>query len=349
MFDRFQSQITRDIAFFFKDYQSWTNQISSFGRENIDVLLPFVTSGKMIRGCLFLFCCELFDMTNTHIYVGIASALEMAHSALLIHDDLIDNSRLRRGKPTVAVQYREYGQQKHLNNVRHFGDNQALILGDLSYILSYRRLASTPIPASKLSPILTCFSDELSLVELGQMSDNYWSNTRQFPKELDILTYYRYKTARYTFSLPFRLAGIMTQQPQSTIKKLITFGETMGLLFQLTDDTLGIFGDEKRTGKPVGSDIAEGKKTLYMFHLHKQLLGKVKQQFLKIFGKGKVSHEELTFIRNLIHTTGTEKSIENKIARLTLEAEKSISNLPIPENRKEKFRKLLTYLRSRTK
>lgn len=223
------------------------SQINNWGGDVIDRLLPFVTSGKTTRGSLTVYIYSLFQKnTTTRIYKA-AAALELFHSGLLIHDDIMDRDRLRRGKPSIWEQY-----SKSTHNT-HIGISQAINAGDLCFFMAQELL----FDRSTLSLV----SRELQTVVVAQMQDVVSGRNRSLSKT-EVLSLYRYKTARYTFSLSMAVGATLADTTQDNVALLLRLGESMGLLYQIRDDELSVEGDSTMTGKPVGSDEKNAKRTL---------------------------------------------------------------------------------------
>jgi len=231
-----------------KEYSTlpWAND--SFGR-----IRKFVVAGKTVRGCLVVYAYTLFQKTLSEEAWNTASALELIHAGLLIHDDIMDKDSIRRGMPTLHSQYEQYASSKKGAEVAHFGVSQAINNANLCYFLGYQLLTSS------LTPYV---SFELSRVTLSQMQDVASGHLPYVYDRDDILELYRYKTARYTFSMPLRLGAQLSGQNEKILQILESLGECFGLLFQIRDDEFDSTGDPSVTGKSVGIDTANNKQTL---------------------------------------------------------------------------------------
>ncbi len=222
---------------------------SRFETEALKHLVDFAKRGKLIRGSVICSVAEQLGQNNGDA-VKAAVAMELVHSALLMHDDIMDKDRTRRGKPSTYIFYGE----KH---GRHYGISMAMTLGDIAFFIAIDLLSEINHRA------VSIFSKEIVKVGFGQMEDLTAPHEKTITEE-QILEFYRLKTARYTFCLPMILGALIAG---NSYQELESIGDTLGILFQIRDDYLGVFGDEQETGKPVGSDIALGKKTLIYFRL----------------------------------------------------------------------------------
>lgn len=235
--------------------------INTYESDLIERLVPFVTSGKSIRGCLTVFSYTLFQQGSIDSVVPTAAAMELFHSGFLIHDDIMDRDAVRRGMPAMHAQY------GHSAATAHYGTSIAINAGDYCFFCGYQLLAKQNNLSNALAEII---SGEFTRVTSAQMADvSGSSQTTEFSLD-DILSLYRYKTARYTFSLPLMVGATLANAPEVYIRKLELVGETLGILFQIRDDELNLIGDSRQTGKPVGSDRISGKQTVALSLLSKE-------------------------------------------------------------------------------
>ena len=221
-----------------------------WSKDVIKRLKEFSSNGKMIRGSLFLRTYEILggkeDVTN------IAIALELTQSGILTHDDVMDKDEYRRGKKTIHEQY-----ASSITN-KHYGYSMAICFADVAFFESFKLI---PQNLTKI------YSDQMIRCAYGQMQDVHLSYSSREPSKEQIIEVYKNKTARYTFSLPMMMAAKLTNQNVELFENL---GENLGIIFQIIDDDIGIFGDKKEIGKTPGQDFKENKKTLHRYFLLKQ-------------------------------------------------------------------------------
>jgi geranylgeranyl diphosphate synthase, type I len=279
----------------------------------------FSSMGKMIRGSLFLRLYELLngekDMTK------VAAALEITQSGILAHDDVMDKDNFRRGLKTIHNQYKD-----NINN-EHYGYSMAICFGDIAFFESFKHI---PTKAVKI------YSNEMINCAFGQMQDVHYTYLDSEITKKQILEVYRLKTARYTFSLPMMLAAKLTNQKVKLFEKL---GEHLGIIFQIIDDDIGIFGSKEEIGKTPGSDIKENKKTI-----HRLLLLKKYPALKKYYGT-EVSSSELELIRQ--KTNEIKPEINEIINYHQTKVDELITK--IPESAKEFLQNLANYNVSRKK
>lgn len=203
----------------------------------------FQKSGKRIRPALVLLCSRVFG-SRARERVLLASLVELIHTSSLIHDDIIDNAGIRRGKPTLHAKW---------------GRNITVLLGDHLYIRSISLSLESRLP--RVTSILAEAS--VRMIE-GEIKE-YGLNGDLSLKEKDYLDIIDRKTAAL-FSASCRLGGILGKADGGEERALAAYGMNLGLCFQMVDDILDYIGDESILGKPVLSDLAEGRITLPLIH-----------------------------------------------------------------------------------
>ncbi len=235
-----------------KDSSEYPKLITKFYED----LADFTEGGKRMRAFLVYLGYVIGGGRNLQKVLPISLAVEIIHSFLLIHDDIIDKSETRRGKVTIHKRYEKLFDS-------HYGVSQAIVLGDMAYLEAFNLVNS-----SEFSPDLRIIcQNKLNKVLLetvyGEVLDVEYSYKK--PKFSDIMQIADLKTARYSFVGPLSVGGILSKCSDGQMKALLEFGLLVGLAFQLQDDYLGVFGDEKILGKSVLSDMREGKNTLLIY------------------------------------------------------------------------------------
>ena len=156
-------------------------------------------------------------------------------------------------------------------------------------------------------------SQELAYVSIAQMQDILWGASNKSVTDEEVLRMYLYKTGRYTFALPLMIGGLLAGQNQQTLSLLEKIGEHMGIIFQLKDDEIGLFADQSEIGKPVGSDIREGKKTLYYGLLQKRAPSEDLARIAYLIGNPDINDQDVQYYRDLVVRLG----IFEEVRRLT--------------------------------
>ncbi|MDD3820686.1 MAG: polyprenyl synthetase family protein [Spirochaetales bacterium] len=306
--NRLREQIAQTIRSELAQARTLHPSFSGDSSHIFTLIEEYSLAGKMLRGVLACLSAELFSTTTPSAQeqatiLKLGAALELLQAGLLIHDDIMDEDSLRRGLPTLHKRFEREAKDSDAAAPSHLGEALAICAGDICFFAAWDLVSSFGSAMHRL------FSKELTTVCLAQSRDVSFGAHKAFPKLQDILEVYTYKTARYTICLPL-LAGALAAGKTEAAALLEEIGLNLGLLFQLKDDYLGLFGDEARLGKPVGSDLREGKKTPYMVLLYPTLSSKEKLHFDAVFGKESIDQAEVAFVRNLIISHGIDKAME---------------------------------------
>lgn len=248
----------------------------SFTHEPAELYDPITYTlnlgGKRIRPLLVLMGCELFNGDPEQAKPA-AIAIELFHNFTLLHDDIMDRASLRRGRETVY---------------KKWNTNVAILSGDTMFALACEYLsASAP---EVLPEALAEFTRTARMVCEGQQYDmNFESrNTVSIEEYLEMI---RLKTA-VLIGCSLRLGAILAKAPVAEAAKLYEFGENMGMAFQLQDDLLDSFGDEKKFGKEIGGDILTGKKTYLYLKAHEIAGEKERSELNLCFTDGTIPVKE---------------------------------------------------------
>ncbi len=199
--------------------------------------------GKQLRPALVLLSAHMFDVATTTA-VTVAAAVEMLHTATLIHDDLIDNARVRRGKQTLNA---------------NWSAAATVLTGDVAFAW-----AAELATRSQSLKLVERFSETLAIIcngELNQMFDN----RAQLPTEADYYDRIFAKTASL-FTLAAESGPLLVRRAEADVQRLRTFGKLLGEAFQIVDDVLDFMSDEATLGKPIGGDLRQGLITLPVLH-----------------------------------------------------------------------------------
>lgn len=305
-----------------------TKEFVHVSPSSLDVgerLLPFLSQGKMLRGSLVMLLCKYFGSAVSEEVLQVASAVELIHAALIIHDDIMDQDEKRRGKLTLYAQYQHYAQAKKYPQAKHFGESMGICIGDYAIFLAFDLL--TQVKNISLSQYIC---KEIAMVVLAQMQDVTNSIAIEEVQRNDILHMYTYKTGRYTFSLPFVTAALLTRH-STIITSLEAIGSLIGVLFQIKDDELNLFGDEEETGKSVGSDLRENKKTLYRLYLWEKASGEEKNRIQKIIHTQPALSNDLEYVYDLLVKYHIQEAVSLDIKHLTSKLKTSITQAQLDE------------------
>ena len=195
-------------------------------------------------------------------YVG--AAFELLHTALIVHDDVIDHDFTRRGLPNISGSYRDLaiaaGRSERV--AEHSGISAAVIAGDLALFNAYRLIDRSGVADETRTRLLEIMDDALFASAAGELIDVDFSIAAEVPRVDDILTMERLKTAVYSFESPLQAGAVLAGASDEVVATLGDFGREIGIAYQIVDDLLGVFGQSSETGKTTLGDLREGKRTV---------------------------------------------------------------------------------------
>lgn len=318
----------------------------------LEQLAEFTCRGKMIRGSLVSVGAGLVDGSVCDASLPLGAAMELLQSALLIHDDIMDRDTVRRGKKTLHTLFSEDAARDGILDAAHLGESLGICLGDISFFLAFDLVGEAGRLSGKDRDVNHLCSKEMSVVGSAQMLDVSWGSCWGDPGISDVLNLYRYKTGRYTFSLPLSAGALVAGANEEMRRCLERFGELVGIIFQIRDDELGLFASEDVLGKPVGSDIAEGKRTIFYLELFAAADEGQKRELGQLFGRGSAGPDEVKRVRQLCGQLGVRTKIDDRLDTLHREAEGELELLQKEFKGDTRFlsylRQLLDYVASRS-
>jgi geranylgeranyl diphosphate synthase type I len=358
-FERCRQRISRWLEAFLRSRGGEFDAVNPLGRDLGERLGRFALQGKMLRGGLVCLGAGLADSgaqaeaqgeAQGEAQAAVGAAMELFQSGLLVHDDIMDRDRTRRGQATLYYQYAGEARRQGARDPLHLGEALGICAGDAAFFLGFEILAGPPVPAEAGTGILRLCARELAQVAVAQMQDVSWGASQDPAAEREILRLYTYKTGRYTFSLPLLAGALLAGRGPAELAPLERLGECLGVLFQIRDDELGLFGDERELGKPVGSDIREGKKTLLCGRLFARSSDATTARLRGIFGNPEIGEADLEFVRRQVEGLGVLAEVRGLSAGFTDEARRLIEGLPRPRAEEQRvLRELLRYVSERTR
>ncbi len=220
--------------------------------------------GKRFRPRMVFAAYEALGGTDREAAACIGAAFELLHTALIVHDDVIDGDFVRRGGPNISGTFRDSAKAAGADDAaaEHRGISAAVIAGDLALFNAYRLIDRSGVGDEMRGRLLEVMDDALFHSAAGELIDVDFSWVPDVPRVDDILTMERLKTAVYSFECPLQAGAILAGASDETVATLGDFGREIGIAYQLVDDLLGVFGTEAETGKTTIGDLREGKRTV---------------------------------------------------------------------------------------
>ncbi len=264
--------------------------------------------------------------------VAAAAALEVFHAAALVHDDIIDNSDTRRGKPAAhRALEAAHVSAGWMGDPASFGRSGAILLGDLlvawSDDLFEEGLAA--VEASIARAARAQYAVMRREVTVGQFLDI--AEESAFATEPDerhaerALRVASLKSARYSIEQPLAIGAALAGADAAQLAALSAFGHPLGMAFQLRDDVLGVFGDQSQTGKPSGDDLREGKRTVLIAYAREALPATARRIVDELVGDPGLDADQIASLQRTIVESGALERVEALIADYATSAERALS------------------------
>jgi geranylgeranyl diphosphate synthase type I len=288
--------------------------------------------GKRLRPLLLILTYKGYAPVSKKIsrkLYNASTCMEFLHNFMLIHDDIIDRSDLRRGRPTM---HKILAHTVKTSDPDKLGIDLGIIAGDIVYALAIDAFLAINEPPERKERALKYFIQTAAFTAMGEFIDTVSGvKAVQGVDEKEVFLNYTLKTARYTFDCPMVTGAILAGAKNSEIKKISRFGILIGQAFQVQDDIIGIFETEANIGKSILSDLAEGKKTLLVTHAFSVLKGRAKDKFLQIFTKKTKTIKDLETVKKIfVDTKSLDYALDAIHSRLG-EAQKILNAMDINE------------------
>jgi geranylgeranyl diphosphate synthase type I len=247
------------------------------GHEKLQAAMRHIpmAGGKRLRPVLAMLCADAISGSGART-VPFGVTLELIHNFTLLHDDVMDQDELRRGVKTVHVL---------------FDEATAINAGDVLFARAFETLSDIDVQDGALRVLVRNVAAAVQKIGEGQQMDKDFENQTDISRD-DYLKMIEYKTAQL-FQAAAEGGAIIAEGTEEQISALREYGRLLGMGFQIWDDYLDLKADEKLLGKPVGSDIKNGKRTLMVVHALERLEGEKKDEFMRILGNQNATQEEV--------------------------------------------------------
>ena len=321
-------------------------------KDNFSLFTNLNSDGKIIRGVLVNLGYYLLKEDKEYSE-DLSLAYEVFQTAILVHDDIIDNDNKRRGKDTIHyANYEKYRNvSKNEKEVKHLSDSIALCIGDYGLYEAIHIISEAYSKDENLSKVLNNFINTGLTTIKGEVIDvilpfqgkNHILDNQEIEK--NILEIYRLKTSYYTIIGPLSIGLILAGANQIQLNEIEEFGEKVGIAFQIQDDILGIYSDE--TGKVKGSDIKEFKQTILYSHI---INTEYKDEFLEIYGNEDITEQDIRKVQELLKKSKSYDYAYQLMSHLYDESLEQLNNMKwISKDKKEILQGFVEYLRERNK
>ena len=339
--DAFRHDVQRVLDGFVDEQAVRLAPLGDDAARLVEAARAALSGGKRFRAafCAWGFRAVDAEPADPDALARAAAALEVLHASALVHDDLMDASDTRRGKPAThkafEALHREHGWA---GGPEQYGAAAAIRLGDLLLSWSDELLRLCGLPHDLVGDALVFFDTTRSEVIAGQFLDV----SVQARGESDVeqaMRVLRYKSAKYSIERPLHVGAALAGGSAGVLDALSRFGLPLGEAFQLRDDLLGVFGDPARTGKPAGDDLTEGKRTVLVALALEHADPADAKRLDDALGRS-LSPDEVADLRRIIDGSGAHAEVERRIDVLTQESLAALADAPVTETARTVLRDL---------
>lgn len=334
MLNEIKNKIEESITYYCKNINKFY-PIKQFSPLLSECILNYINrKGKLIRSSLFVISYLGYSKKPAQNLYLSSLSFEMLHNFMLIHDDIIDKSDLRRGQPSMHKWLDNH--IKDWPKLKFNGSDLAIVAGDVVYCMALNIFLTIKEKDANKLKALNKFIEAAMFTGGGEFVEMIYSakNIAEIKKD-DINKIYDLKTGNYTFCSPLSIGAIMAGAPDSEIKLFQTYGIALGRAFQIRDDILDMFADEKITGKPSLTDIKESKKTFLLWHAYNNASDKQKKEINNILNNDNANLSDLLKIREIITQTGSLEFAKKEINILLKKSLSVVDKLKIKKPYKD--------------
>ena len=308
-----RERIQTSLDAFVCDHRSLMLTVSPDTLPLIESLEGLLVGGKRLRPAFAYWGFLAAGGQDTDEVLRACASLEFLQACALIHDDVMDASDTRRGKPAIHKQF----ETRHAVNMwkgsaKLFGEGAAILVGDLALSWADEMLLTSGLANDQLLRAKTIY--DIMRTEL--MSGQYLDLLEQVRGEITherAETVIRFKSAKYTIERPLHLGAAIAGGTPALTKILSDYGLALGEAFQLRDDLLGVFGDSSITGKPTGDDLREGKQTMLIAFANGNASATDKKYLFDHLGNPALTSEEISKLQSVLISCGAQDFVENRI------------------------------------
>ncbi|MFF8268467.1 polyprenyl synthetase family protein [Streptomyces sp. NPDC016562] len=309
-----------------------------------DQLHAATAHGKRLRAAFCYWGWRGVGQPDSEALVRAAGAIELVHAAAVVHDDLIDHSRTRHGRPTghIALRAALPDHARPKAGARAL----AMLVGDLLMSMAGQLFTSSGLPGAFLNrarPVWTLLARELVAGECLEVL-----RTGCAPDPDASVKVIRYKTAKYTVEHPLQIGGLLAGAPPRLIRAYSDYGLPLGEAFQLRDDLLGLFGDPERTGKDPADDLAGNRPTALMAHALASATPAERAELHHLLGQADLGARQVERVREIARRTGAVARVEDMITARLREAHDALAHADLTTEARSALADLATVSATRT-
>lgn len=306
-----------------------------------------LAGGKRLRAAFMYWGYLGTDGQKNENIIEASMSIELIHIFLLIHDDVIDRDNFRHGVPTIHKKYEKFAKSFYKQtDSRHFGNSMAIIVGDLACAFGNEIIFNSKFEPERLLKALDKLQDIISSTGSGEVLDVILE-AKGRATEKEVLEVHRNKTAKYTIEGPLHLGAMLAGDNENILKAYSDYAVPVGVAFQIQDDILGVFGNEKKLGKPVCSDLREGKQTLLVVKALEQGDERDRVRINELLGKKDASQKEIEEFRHIVKKTKSLEYSQTLAKKLAEKGKNTLINSDIANETKDFLRGIADYIVNR--
>ena len=346
--ERRQKHVERVLAAFFSDSHYRARALGAPYARLWETLERNASGGKRFRPRMVMAAYESLGGTDHDAAAHVGAAFELLHTALIVHDDVIDRDFVRRGGPNVSGRYRDIATTAGipLPVAEHRGMSVAIIAGDLALFNSYRLIDRSGVDGLLRTRLHDILDEAMFVSAAGELYDVDFSIRSDPPTVDEIVEMERLKTAGYSFEGPLVAGAVLAGADPAAVDALAAFGRDIGIAYQIVDDLLGVFGDESDTGKTTLGDLREGKRTVLLAHAVAQ------PEWVDVsdlFGSPDLTAADADRIRSVLESAGSRRFAEAFARDFANRAWEALVNDALPDAVREEFRPIVSSVLGRVR
>ena len=349
-FEEFRTAFEPYFNRYFREKLGEFAKIDAMGQLLTEKMIDFsVGGGKRIRAALVVLGYQAGGGDKAEDVFPAAVAIELLHNFLLIHDDIIDLSDIRRARPTMHKMFEAWSDYVFGDNIerQHLCQSMAILVGDLSCVMATEALTLVNLPAER---VVRAFQKLYRIgrdTVIGQGLDVALPLEEEVSEEA-VMQIYLLKTAKYTIEGPLHVGLTLAGADEGLLKEISGYAIPVGIAFQIQDDILGVFGTEEELGKSVTSDIKEGKQTLLTVAARK--LGSVayRERLKFLLGNPQISPADIEEVREIMRLSGALAYARSRAQSLVEKGKIELKQLSIAPDIEQILRELAEYIVERT-
>lgn len=315
-------------------FASGLDRADAYGPDYVELwirLRDAAQGGKRFRPALLTGVFRQLGGTDDELAATIAAAIELLHTAFVVHDDVIDHDTVRRGRLNVSGSFAALARTAGANAERaqSLGVAAGILAGDLALTGAQRLVALSCAPPNVRSDLLALLDDAVYVTAAGELSDVSFAVSGTDVKLSAVVQMAAHKTAVYSFELPLQAGAVLAGADRYLVDGLGQVGRCVGTAFQLLDDLAGVFGDPAATGKSAVTDLREGKMTPLIAHARSTDQW---PQISDLVGDQALTEDAAAHVRSVLEASGSRAFIEKLASAQLAAARRVVDESELPGN-----------------